>query len=118
MPEVILPCPACGAMENEGDKFALSYRLGVQVICHKCGMYGPVADGFHEAVQRWNVLPRALTWTHEPPVQNTWYLRRERASANSEWGFPKVTWVLAPEDISESQLIQWSNLPFVPPVEG
>ncbi len=83
MPEVILPCPACGAVENEGDKFALSYRLGVQIICHKCGMYGPVADDFHEAVKRWNTLPRALTWTHEPPKVAGWYWRKETAAGRA-----------------------------------
>ena len=77
MPEVILPCPACGAVENESDKFGLSYRLGVQIVCHKCGMYGPVAaEDFNEAVGKWNTLPRALTWTHEPPKVAGWYFQR------------------------------------------
>ncbi len=82
MPEVILPCPACGAVENEGDKFALSYRLGTQFICHKCGMYGPVADDFHEAVERWNALPRALRWTYEPPKVAGWYPWRSGKGQN------------------------------------
>ena len=82
MPEVILPCPACGAVENESDKFGLSYRLGVQIVCHKCGMYGQVAEDFNEAVGKWNALLRALTWGTEPPKVPGWYWWRTSKGQN------------------------------------
>ena len=117
MPEVILPCPACGAVENESDKFGLSYRLGVQIVCHKCGMYGPVAaEDFNEAVGKWNALPRALTWTHEPPKVAGWYWVRQHGEAfdimqhyhqaDIDSGF-----------VNELRLKQYAG-PIAPPVEG
>ena len=90
MPEVILPCPACGAVENESDKFGLSYRLGAQIVCHKCGMYGQVAEDFNEAVGKWNALPRALSWTHEPPKVAGWYYIRDRTDESCAWNYPTI----------------------------
>ena len=36
-------------------------------------MYGPVAEDFNEAVGKWNALPRALTWTLDPPKVAGWW---------------------------------------------
>ena len=58
MPEVILPCPACGSSELEG-------HLAIRCTC--CHMRGPECASPEIAAEEWNAIPRALRWTHEPP---------------------------------------------------
>ena len=52
MPEVILPCPLCGAIEPKVNR-----GYGVVTCC----------EISVDNVAAWNKLPRALRWTHEPP---------------------------------------------------
>jgi len=65
MPE-LKPCPAWACQgelvesKQDGDSFYIE--------CTECGMRGPVEPDPYHAQQSWNWLPRALTWTHEPPV--------------------------------------------------
>ena len=54
MPEVILPCPACGShstgVTNAGTSF--------WVYCHVCVTSGPIADSEYAAIEAWENLPR------------------------------------------------------------
>ena len=64
MPEVILPCPACG-----GDCLivAKNYPSGKWHTYCDCGQIGRLYPTREEAIKAHNALPRAMTWTHEPP---------------------------------------------------
>ena len=64
MPGVILPCPACGSIDCE-CLFAEDEMYSVD--CVDCSMRGPAERNPDSAIAAWNTLPRALTWTHEPP---------------------------------------------------
>ena len=65
MPEVILPCPACG-----DDEFLIvvpglpSEEFRVHCGCGHTGRYCKTEE---EAIRTHNALPRAPRWTHEPP---------------------------------------------------
>ena len=74
MPEVILPCPACGSIDCE-CLFAEDEMYSVD--CVDCSMRGPAERNPDSAITAWNKLPRALTWTHEPPKVAGWYWCRE-----------------------------------------
>ena len=66
----LLPCPACGASD-----VVMRVDTRAYVFCTVCGMCGPCApkvDTEYVASQ-WNILPRALTWTDEPPKVPGWY---------------------------------------------
>ena len=76
MPEVILPCPACGSIDCE-CLFAEDEMYSVD--CVDCSMRGPVERNPDSAIAAWNSLPRALRWTHEPPKVAGWYWRKETA---------------------------------------
>lgn len=67
MPEVIL-CPHCGT-EAVTEEYFGEYQTG----CPHCGANGPYADSIEAAIAAWNALPRALTWTHDPPKVAGWY---------------------------------------------
>ena len=81
MPEVILPCPACGSRECESVVCTISadehQSLHYNVECDGCYASGPVLDRESDAIAAWNSLPRALRWTHEPPKVAGWYWRKE-----------------------------------------
>ncbi len=64
VPEVILPCHACGG----DDTAAWEY-----VVCKQCYARGPICKTREVAIAAWNTLPRALRWTHEPPKVAGWY---------------------------------------------
>ena len=68
MPEVILPCHACGG----DDTTAWEY-----VVCKQCYARGPICKTREDAIAAWNAMPRALRWTHEPPKVAGWYWRKE-----------------------------------------
>lgn len=60
----LLPCPACGASD-----VVLRVDTRAYVSCTACGMYGPCApkSDADYAIRQWNALPRAMTWTDDPP---------------------------------------------------
>ena len=68
MPEVILPCPACGGNDLGCWEF---------VVCKDCEMRGPRDVDESAAIAAWNALPRALRWTKETPnVAGKMYLAK------------------------------------------
>ena len=96
MPELKpLPCPACGSEHTVVAKnFSPWFTAGSHVLCVDCQMQGPTAcsqreedattiedlremiepTGFEAAaITAFNALPRALTWTTEPPKVEGWY---------------------------------------------
>lgn len=64
-----LPCPACGS-ENI---HVASTRAMYVIACYDCSMAGPCSDAQEAAIPAWNSLPRALTWTTEPPKVEGFY---------------------------------------------
>lgn len=67
MPELKL-CPHC-----LGANIYVRGHSNCQVTCRACGMEGPEPGGESAAITAWNALPRALTWTTEPPKVAGWY---------------------------------------------
>lgn len=66
MPELKpLPCPACGS-EKLTVLEEMFHGLSNMVVC-SCGLRGPKMLTPEAAITAWNSLPRALTWTKEPP---------------------------------------------------
>lgn len=133
MPEVILPCRFCGQKYNEKAPMLYVESVdceedGCVVVCKNCGARGPVSyvgddptppeieKAESAAIAAWNALPRALTWTHEPPKVAGWYWMRQQgesfdlmqhySQADIDRGFD-----------NEMRLKQWAG-PIAPPVEG
>lgn len=80
MPEVILPCPACGGIAHSEDGHD-GHHLVYWVECSACEMNGPMLrTNADAAISAWNALPRSLRWTHEPPKVAGWYWRKETAA--------------------------------------
>ena len=79
MPEVILPCPACG---SRGVICILDDDEMYSVDCGNCAMRGPAEHNPDFAEAAWNSLPRALTWTTEPPKVVGWYWWRTSKGQN------------------------------------
>lgn len=79
MPEVILPCPACG-----GDCLivAKNYPSCKWHTYCDCGQIGRLYPTREEAIKAHNALPRALRWTHEPPKVDGWYWWRTSKGQN------------------------------------
>lgn len=73
----LLPCPACGASD-----VVLRVDTRVYGFCPACGMCGPCSPKVDTeyAIRQWNALPRALTWTTEPPKVPGWYWYRHKPS--------------------------------------
>ena len=80
MPEVILPCPACGSTDCECLVCTInadeSQTIHFHMACNKCFTSGPIADDAESAKKLWDSLPRALRWAHEPPKVAGWYFQR------------------------------------------
>ena len=72
----LLPCPACGASDVVMRVDTRAYGF-----CHACGMCGPCAPKVDAeyAIRPWNSIPRALTWTTEPPQVPGWYWCRHKS---------------------------------------
>lgn len=77
MPEVILPCPACGSdvKISGGDEWHNQHSFFIECQCGVCRVGDTVRA---ECIDRWNALPRALTWTNEPPKVAGWYWMRQQ----------------------------------------
>lgn len=67
----LLPCfnPECGCKEAIIHMAVITKKNMWFVECTKdaCSMHGPAKFTKEEAIKEWNALPRALTWTTEPP---------------------------------------------------
>lgn len=70
------PCPICSSLSvglcpGEDE---ITHEIYNQAFCTSCGVSGPrvFADEI-SAIAAWNSLPRALTWTTEPPKVAGWY---------------------------------------------
>ena len=75
MPEVILPCPTNGCA-GIGKIYHSPDQLYVTMLCVTCGLSTGYVINPEEAIARWNKLPRAPRWTHEPPKVAGWYFQR------------------------------------------
>ena len=79
-----LPCPACGhpagiaRANGTGCAFVMCQHV-------KCAFSGPIKTTSEAAVAAWNALPRALTWTNEPPKVPGYYWCRYKGSGKDTW---------------------------------
>lgn len=81
MPEV-MPCPECGSTDILTISGHISsFRWWVR--CCGCGRQGSCCKTEEDAISAWNILPRALTWTHEPPKVAGWYWRKETVAGRA-----------------------------------
>lgn len=123
MPEVILPCPACG-----GDEHVIvrnSFPSNKKRVCCRCGTGGPLLETEAAAIAAWNSLPRVLTWTHEPPKVAGQYWQRKI-------GYPQSATIASIDDFGSGMrckskwgdrtIEKWSEFewagPIVPPIEA
>ena len=97
MPEVILPCPLCGASEPKVNR-----GCGVVTCC----------EISVDNVAAWNALPRALRWTHEPPKVAGWYWRKDITTKDTIH-ICKIFYV---DDASLFPPSEWAG-PIAPPVD-
>ena len=125
MPEVILPCPACGSRECESVVCTISadehQSLHYNVECDGCYASGPVLDRKSDAIAAWNSLPRAIRWTHEPPKVAGWYWWRISKGQNVNtiqiWSRSGVLGhCFDTEFITDLNRGEWAG-PIAPPVE-
>ena len=137
MPEVILPCPACGSEHTVVAKnFSPWFTAGSHVLCIDCQMQGPIAcsqreedaitiedlremiepTGFESAaIAAWNRLPRALRWTYEPPKVAGVYLIRSMFDGEQQGEIGVIT-VKTPFGYDKSHFMQFAG-PIALPVE-
>ena len=78
MPEVtLLPCPACGGKADIIDSFERDDKghvaIGWSAYCTRGCLTTSEHGSREKAAASWNNLPRALTWTDEPPKVPGWY---------------------------------------------
>ena len=121
MPEVILPCPACGKNSDLSVQHFEMFKLAMfRVDCYDCGVSGPSGDNEDSAIAAWNALPRALTWTHEPPKVAGWYWCSDNDDSN---GYPLIShydaWAIKeflPKINDGKTRFKWAG-PIAPPIE-
>ena len=120
MPEVILPCPACGSTDCECLVCTInadeSQTIHFHMACNKCFTSGPIADDAESAKKLWNTIPRALRWTHEPPKVAGVYLIRSMFDGEQQGEIGVIT-VKTPFGYDKSHFMQFAG-PIAPPVEG
>lgn len=114
MPEVILPCPHCQSLSIGlcSGSDAITHELYNQAFCTSCGVSGlkVFADEI-SAITAWNNLPRAMTWTHEPPkVAGDCYVRT-RPDESEQWDKPFVVFFSDGylKDLKSSPLMQFAG---------
>lgn len=115
MPEVILPCPN----PKCGSKFVMTDTSpsGADIVkCCTCFIHGPYSDTEESAIAAWNALPRALTWTHEPPKVAGIYLIRSIFDDEQQGDVGVIT-VKTPFDYDKSHFMQFAG-PIPLPLEG
>lgn len=86
--EQLKPCPACGG-QAQSDAGHDGSHVVYWVECCGCEMTGPMLrTDMDSAIAAWDQLPRALTWTTEPPKVAGWYWMRTNSKidhvANAE----------------------------------
>ena len=116
MPEVILPCPACGGTDLGCWEF---------VVCKDCEMRGPRDADESAAIAAWNAIPRTLTWTTEPPKVAGWYFQRtagEDQTINVAYVYSGLAGLYCKCGCRNTPLKCWIGFewagPIAPPVEG
>lgn len=74
MPE-LNPCPACNNVESIIHMSFIAGKTIWFVECDddNCAHHGKACFTEAAAIAAWNSLPRALTWTTEPPKVAGWY---------------------------------------------
>lgn len=72
MPEQLNPCPTIKCA-GTGTLCRHPYRHYVKIICDVCGVETGYMITPAAAIAAWNSMPRALTWTTEPPKVEGWY---------------------------------------------
>lgn len=83
MPEelTLLPCPACGGEADIIDAFERDDKghvaIGWAAYCTQGCLTTSELGSREKAAALWNALPRALTWTNEPPKVSGWYWCRD-----------------------------------------
>ena len=120
MPEQLKPCQNCSSLSvglcpGEDE---ITHEIYNQAFCTSCGVSGPrvFADEI-SAISAWNSLPRALTWTTEPPKVPGWYLRRHNIAGRwSEADVMNFTRLSVKNSIIRSAMIQWAG-PIPTPLE-
>lgn len=86
----LLPCPACGEKDLSVDEHIYD-RYGLispwwTVICPNCGLsVGEKCKSSPQAIDAWNALPRALTWTDNPPKVPGWYWFKDEYGIRIAW---------------------------------
>ena len=114
MPEVILPCPACGSVDCE-CLFAEDEMYSVD--CVDCSMRAPAERNPDSAISAWNTLPRALRWTHElPKVTGTFFVRDIRYKEEAGLVYISSQQAARLLDKGPSPFIQYAG-PISPPIE-
>ena len=124
MPEVILPCPAS---MNDAELLKLKHRF--DDVCQSSTtseLFELCRAGSH-LVDTLRSIPRALTWTHEPPNVAGWYWCRQCKSgvtlcvevygASSFLLFGSKRDDFNPQRPVTVDGIEWAG-PIAPPVEG
>ena len=118
MPEVILPCAHCRTDRHLSVQSFKTLRFTLfRVICTGCWIDGPAGDTRESAIEAHNALPRALTWTHEPPkVAGFYFLKMSSGTISMVY--------LSEQDIKDKDwhgcIGQWVAIagPIAPPVEA
>lgn len=125
------PCPFCGAQPTLRENIYGSGEYLASINC-PC-INGDVAESYflrsgetqkqatNKSIAAWNTrtesLPRALTWTTEPPKVPGWYLRRHNIAGRwSEADVMNFTRLSVKNSIIRSAMIQWAG-PIPTPLE-
>ena len=113
MPEVILPCPAS---MNDAELLKLKHRF--DDVCQSSTtseLFELCRAGSH-LVDTLRSIPRALTWTHEPPRVAGPYYVRQREDIDKPWSKPRIVSIKT-LTIAPSEYWQFAG-PIAPPMEG
>lgn len=85
----LLPCPACGEEADIFDSFERDGKghvaIGWSAYCTRGCLTTSEHGSREKAAASWNNLPRALTWTDEPPKVPGYYWCRYKGSGKDTW---------------------------------
>lgn len=89
MPEelTLLPCPACDSPVKltGGDEWYNLHDFWITCENNECGCCRVGDTVREECIERWNTLPRALTFTNEPPKVPGYYWLRYKSIGKTAW---------------------------------